>query len=184
MTNKRTPLKDADKRLKVKGQLGKAKPRVQKQNEPQKSDTLPEYRKDIPTVPVTQDDLARPLHTVVSKFQHEAVKTLVHLMRHAQSETVRQKSATEILALGGNDSQMLKLQAVMTGKNKDVSQMSVEELESFLQNAKHTLDNRLDAAANKAVIVTESTVESEPRGVGGVCKDSLKATDSPADTWL
>ena len=135
-------------------------------------------------VEVTEADKAQPLHSLVGKYQHEAIKTLVHLMRSASSETVRKQCASEILSLGGNSSDMLKLQAVMTGKNKDVSQMSVDELESFLQNAKHTLDSKMDMAATSALNVTSTTVESEAQGVGGVQNEGLKSTVSPADTWL
>ena len=135
-------------------------------------------------VEVTESDKAQPLHSLVGKYQHEAIKTLVHLMRSASSETVRKQCASEILALGGNSSDMLKLQAVMTGKNKDVSQMSVDELESFVQNAKYTLDSKIDFAANSATVVTETTSNSGLQGVGGAHKDSLKSNDSPDDTWL
>lgn len=184
MTEKIT-LANADDQPKKKART--KKPSKAKPRKDSKDTILPETRNDVsipnaPTVPLTDSEKAQPLHSVVGRYQHEAVKTLVHLMRHAKSEMVRKNSATEVLALGGNDPAMLKLQAVMTGRNKDVSQMSTEELEVFLRNAKDTLERKKDDAAFNATLVNAE--EFDPNLNESDMRDALKTVDNEVDTWL
>lgn len=135
---------------------------------------------------ITADNLARPIHILVQDFQQEAILTLVTLMRDSKNDATRQKSATEILALGGNSSEMLKIQAITSGRNKDISQMSNDELDAFITDAKRKLDLQRDIAAHDAEVVNpdQSVINPEVAGelVGGVVDvtpgDALKPQDS------
>lgn len=116
---------------------------------------------------MTEDNLARPVHILVQDFQQEAILTLVSLMRTSKNDSTRQKSATEILALGGNSAEMLKVQAIMSGRNKDISQMSNDELDAFIVDAKRKLDMQRDIASHDAQVVSpeQSVVSTAIEGV-------------------
>lgn len=135
---------------------------------------------------MTDDNLARPVHILVQDFQQEAVLTLVELMRFSKNDATRQKSATEILALGGNSAEILKIQAIQSGRNKDISQMTNDELDAFISDAKRKLDLQRDIASHDAIVVNpeQSVVNAgvEKDSGGGVVDpipgDMLKPHDS------
>lgn len=135
---------------------------------------------------MSDDNLARPVHILVQDFQQEAILTLVALMRDSKNDATRQKSATEILALGGNSAEMLKVQAIMSGRNKDISQMSNDELDAFITDAKRKLDMQRDIAAHDAEVVNPEQSVINPDVAsdsgGGVVDvtpwDTLKPQDS------
>lgn len=109
---------------------------------------------------MTVANLATPVHLLVSGFQAEAVLTMVELMRESSNDAVRLKASGEILALGGNSSEMLKIQAVMSGRHKDLSQMTNAELDAFIAEAKRNQDIAREIAAHNAEDITPM-VEAE-----------------------
>ena len=116
---------------------------------------------------MTVDNLAKPVHILVSGFQAEAVLTLVELMRSSKNDATRQKSACELLALGGNSAEILKIQAIQSGRNKDISQMTNAELDAFLKDAKERLEARRAIEAHNAEVVSgqaEPVVEGDSGG--------------------
>lgn len=102
----------------------------------------------------TVENLATPVHILVSGFQAEAILTLVELMRESKNDATRQKSASEILALGGNSAEMLKIQAIQSGRHKDISQMTRTEIEAFVVEARRKLTAQNDIIAYNAENVT------------------------------
>ena len=125
---------------------------------------------------VTDDERKQPVHVLVQKYQHEAIKTLVNLMKNSSSDTVKRQTANDLLSLGGNSSKMLELQAIMTGRSKDVSQMTAEELESFIKNAKDSLQHKIDIAGCNAQNITPNHQNTDPMGGVG-CVISMQNDD-------
>ncbi|MES3016228.1 MAG: hypothetical protein V4721_00555 [Bacteroidota bacterium] len=115
-------------------------------------------------VAVLESQKAQPLHSLIADYQHEAVLTLVDLMRNSSSDPVRRASASELLGLGGNAPEFLKLQAIMSGRNKDASQMTTSELEKFVEDARRELAHKMEFAANGAIVVNAepTTAQFDP----------------------
>lgn len=116
---------------------------------------------------MTIDNLAKPVHILVSGYQAEAVLTLVELMRESKNDATRQKSACELLALGGNSAEILKIQAIQSGRNKDISQMTNAELDAFLKDAKDRLEARRAIEAHNAEVVSGQAVPVVEGSLGG-----------------
>lgn len=131
---------------------------------------------------MTVSNLASPVHLLVSGFQAEAVLTMVELMRESSNDAVRLKASGEILALGGNSSEMLKIQAVMSGRHKDLSQMTNAELDAFIAEAKRNQDIAREIAAHNADDITPmvdgEAVNTPPGGAEPSPWDALGGADN------
>lgn len=139
-------------------------------------------------ISVTDEERRQPIHVLVQRFQHDALKTLAYLMKNSKSDTVRRQSANDILSLGGNSAKMLEIQAVMTGRSKDISQMSADELEAFISSAKSAIDQKLYLAADNAKNITKAIDENgtngSPGGGGVGSFNNGSHSASNPDTWL
>lgn len=131
---------------------------------------------------MTVENLAKPVHLLVSGYQAEALLTLVDLMRNATSEPVKKQAATELLSLGGHSSEIIKLQAIMAGRTKDISQMSNAELETFVAEARRKVEMNKLIASENAPEVIEGNAEIVVETSGKAQKDpDIVKTPSPLD---
>lgn len=187
--DKKITLAQADKQKptkKKKGSIAKALP----QRNPHMSETERTIVKTIEEAKkqgkqlVSDEERKQPLHVIIQKYQLLAFKTLVDLMENSSSDSVKLRASNDVLSLGGNSSDMLKLQAVMTGRSKDISQMSADELESFIKNAKDSLQTRIEESAQNAQNITPNGKNSNPTGGVSTILGGDYSEESEGDAWL